>query len=84
MGVRGFEALGTNAISAVPALIQLTHDGNGAVGFDALFSLFIVLDCFHRDKDICLPVLLKLLNDSDRDMQLSAANTMAVLVPRGS
>jgi hypothetical protein len=81
MGVRGFGLLGTNALSAVPALIQLTHNGEGDVAFTAGYVLFLVLDSFRRDKDISLPVLRQLLNDSDPVMQLNAANTMAVWFP---
>ena len=81
MGIRGFMILGTNAISAVPALLQLMHDGNGDAAFGASYVLFGVLESFQRNKDICLPVLLKLLNDSDRDNQLSAANCMNAWFP---
>jgi hypothetical protein len=81
MGVRGFGLLGSNALPAVPALVQLTHDGNGDVAFTAGYVLFLVLDSFRRDKDISLPVLRQLLDDSDPEMQLNAANTMAVWFP---
>ena len=81
MGVRGFGLLGTNALSAVPALVQLTHDGNADVAFTAGYVLFLVLDSFRGDKDISLPVLRQLINDSDPTMQLDAANTLAVWFP---
>jgi len=82
MGIRGLRILGTNAASAVPALIQLTHDGNGDVRFDAGYGLFVLLEeCFRHDRDVCLPILLSLSNDSDSGMQFSAANTMAIWFP---
>lgn len=81
MGVRGFGILGTNAISAIPALVQLTHNRNGDVQFTAGYVLFLVLGSLRHNKDVCMPVLQVLLDDSDRTIRLEAANTMAVWFP---
>jgi hypothetical protein len=85
MAVRGFMILGTNAISAAPELIQIIHEGNGDAPFAATYILFSVLKSVYLlgdgSRNLSLSILQELLHDSDRDVQLNAANCLRVWFP---
>ena len=63
-----FQILGTDALPAVPALIELTKHEYPAVRFYALESLMAI----NPDKSTLLPVLTNLLADTDEHIRLYA------------
>ena len=86
MGVRGFTILGKDGISAVPELIKLLDDvtgdtGDNSVSFAASQALEQLLSSARKDKAICLPALRTVLNDSDGEWPLLAANRITAWFP---
>jgi hypothetical protein len=84
MAVTGIEILGKDATPAIPALIRLTRQGDMETRTCALISL----ESIRPPKEVFLPVLITLLNNSDksdRDPEPSlgwrAANILNNLYP---
>jgi hypothetical protein len=73
----GFSALGTNALSAVPELIQLSRHADATVRETAL----VCLDCVAPAKDTLLPVLEAGLRDSDNRVKSVSAEILAKRYP---
>lgn len=68
----GFAVLGTNALPAVPELIELTKNQDPAVRLDALGFLSLI----HPDTNVFFPVLKVCLQDRDVNVQHAAATTI--------
>ncbi len=67
--ITGFTMLGENAKSAWPTLIKSTH----AKDWEERYLAMRCLTASRADKDILLPVLLRLTHDPDSRIQSSAA-----------
>ncbi|MDB6122076.1 MAG: hypothetical protein JWQ71_1069 [Pedosphaera sp.] len=77
LACNGFEVLGKEGMPAVPRLIQLTKTGNEDVRLDALECLISI----KPNKDIMLPVLTELFNQSDTELTREAAYWLSSLYP---
>jgi len=78
--IQGFAALGTNALSAVPELIQLSRHSDAGVRETAL----VCLDCVGPAKDTLLPVLEAGLRDSDHSVKTVSAEILAKRFPENA
>lgn len=68
-GHMGFALLGTKAKPAWPALVQLTSGKEPGRRFFGLFCLLVS----KADKELVLPVCLRLIKDPDKSVQLNTA-----------
>ena len=77
LAIWGFWALGQDAKPAAPELVQIVYTGTG----DSRGTALSCLSNFERDREIMLPVMLKLLSDSDKDMARYATNRLVSYFP---
>lgn len=76
-GREGLKILGTDALSAVPALARLTKHPDPHVRAMALDSLRSI----HPKPEIFLPILLQAMHDPDAGTQMLSAAILADLYP---
>lgn len=73
----GFEILGKDAMSAVPALVALTDDPDSQVRFSAFIDLVVI----RPGKEIMMPILLRWLKHPDLSTRQHAASLLHRLYP---
>jgi hypothetical protein len=77
LAFQGFVLLGKDAKSAIPALVALTKDPDVMNRCRALGSLAAI----GPDKQILMPILLRLLHDQDRKARLASSTILAEVYP---
>ncbi len=74
---QGFLILRYDALPAAPTLVQLIQSQDPKRRRWALVCLF----CIIQKKDNFLPLILQSLHDSDRSVQITAANCVMIMYP---
>lgn len=77
LAATGFSFLGTNALPAMPALIELTNHKNSAIRIQALRSLVLIMPGNPK----LLPVLTNLLHDADTAVRNDVAINLSAYYP---
>lgn len=72
-----FLDLGSNALPAVPGLIELTGSPDALIRWQAMNTL----EGIHADGSVLLPVLTNCLHDADADIRRKAASDLAASFP---
>lgn len=78
LAIWGFQFLGTNARPAWPTLVKWTYSPDLGRKVEALRCL----QGSHPDKDVLLPVLIRLIHDQNRGVQHEAAEDLHYRYPQ--
>lgn len=77
LAMHGFNLLGKDAAPVLPDLVRMTSDKNR----DRRFWGYVVLASTRPDKQTLVPVVARLLNDSDSEIKRMAAETIFGFYP---